>query len=97
MPWRSTSKTARLISDFSKPTNQRDDMITDPTEVVQTIIDGIKKSSRMFQEPPQPKPSVRDQFELIEDSMGAIVAEMRRLENRIVILRAQIEGTEVGK
>ena len=72
-------------------------MITDPTEVVQTIIDGIKKSSRMFQEPQQPKPSVRDQFELIEDSMGAIVAEMRRLEHRLILLRNEIEKVTVGK
>ena len=50
----------------------------------------IQKQSRLFNEPPQPKTSIRDQFELIEDSVTMIAAEMRRLENRIVLLRESI-------
>ena len=58
----------------------------------------IQKQSRLFNEPPQPKTSIRDQFELIEDSLRAVSAEIRRLENRMAILRYEIEKTaEVGK
>lgn len=57
----------------------------------------VRKQSRLFNEPLPPKPTVGDQFELIVDSVQAIASEVRRLENRIVVLRAQIEKMEVGK
>ena len=61
------------------------------------VIKEIATCSRMFNEPPQPKPSIRDQFELIEDSIRAVSGELRRLEHRMILLRNQIENVEVGK
>lgn len=61
------------------------------------VIHEIKTQSRMFSEPPEPKPSIKDQFELVNDSMQTIVHEMRRLENRMALLRCDIEKAQVGK
>lgn len=51
----------------------------------------------MFNEPPSLPLTLKDQFELVNDSMQVVVAEMRRLENRMALLRHEVEKAQVGK
>lgn len=61
------------------------------------VIQEISQQSRLFSEPPEPKPSIKDQFELVADSVQAIASEVRRLENRLALLRHEVEKAQVGK
>jgi hypothetical protein len=64
------------------------------------VIQEIKQQSRLFNEPPPPAPTnadlVREMDEAIEMA-ATLKFELHRLENRLVLLRSRIEGTEVGK
>lgn len=64
---------------------------------VSQILEGVRQQSRLFNEPEQPKPTYKphaaDFDELIEE-MNEMSLNMRRLENRLVLLRAKVEGLE---
>ena len=75
-------------------------MITNPINAVDMVIEGIKKSSRMFNEPTPPKPDndalAKELAECI-DIAANLTYEMRRLENRLVLVQSKLAGLEVGK
>lgn len=74
-------------------------MITNPITAVETMIEGIKKSSRMFNEPPPPKPtneSLAADLNEVIDELHETALNIRRLENKIVLIKARLEGMTVG-
>lgn len=59
------------------------------------ILDGVRKNSRLLNEPPPPK-----QTSVVHDLSGAIeiannlTYEMRRLENRLVLIQSKLENLQ---
>lgn len=67
------------------------------------VIEGIRQQSRLFSEPPQPKPtreSIAKELDEVAEALAELQRhneqQLRRIENRVVLIRAKLERTEVG-
>lgn len=63
------------------------------------IVKELGTQTRLFQEPTAPRPSresiVKEIAEAVEIA-NTLTCELRRMENRLVLLQSKVEGLEVG-
>lgn len=62
------------------------------------VIEGVKRQSRLFNDPTPPKPSRESMIAEINEVMEELhetALNLRRLENRLVLVKSKLEGLEI--